>query len=282
MYRPILFSRQKIAVFLALVCAAFLLLNPVFPSAAASSETFVIDSAGGELLSGLTNDAALELFAKAEEYAQYFTQTRSYYAESGSAAKTIALPDGLPNTVTRSFENLAAHKTVSYTYGVSDRKTEDEWLTVLQTVFSEDAARAVMAEKADGVPLCLVENGYLYEMISHKVEQGPYHLIKAGLTRTQDEAETVVFHAEIYPEQVGDFAFWANDMQRTSYEYVLKKQNGAWIFSSFRLPYWIARDTLALNASSPATGDSMVFLLPAAALSLGGVLLAAKKRKRAD
>ena len=66
------------------------------------------------------------------------------------------------------------------------------------------------------------------------------------------------------------------------YEYVLKKQDGAWIFSSFRLPYWIARDTLALNASSPATGDSTVFLLPAAALSLGGVFLAAKKRKRAD
>ncbi|MBQ2118098.1 MAG: LPXTG cell wall anchor domain-containing protein, partial [Clostridia bacterium] len=61
---------------------------------------------------------------------------------------------------------------------------------------------------------------------------------------------------------------------------VLKKQDGAWIFSSFRLPYWIARDTLALNASSPATGDSAVFLLPAAALSLGGVFLAAKKRKR--
>lgn len=31
---------------------------------------------------------------------------------------------------------------------------------------------------------------------------------------------------------------------------------------------------------SPATGDSTVFLLPAAALALGGVLLAAKKRKR--
>ncbi|MBQ2117912.1 MAG: LPXTG cell wall anchor domain-containing protein [Clostridia bacterium] len=44
----------------------------------------------------------------------------------------------------------------------------------------------------------------------------------------------------------------------------------------------MARDTLALNASSPATGDSTVFLLPAAALSLGGVFLAAKKRKRAD
>ena len=62
-----------------------------------------------------------------------------------------------------------------------------------------------------------------------------------------------------------------------TFDYVLEKQNGNWVFTSFKLPYYAAS-----SLASPQTGDSAVFLIPAAALSLGGVLLAAKKRKRAS
>ncbi|MBQ7172310.1 MAG: LPXTG cell wall anchor domain-containing protein [Clostridia bacterium] len=54
-----------------------------------------------------------------------------------------------------------------------------------------------------------------------------------------------------------------------------------WTSSSFALlDAYLTQNGLSPFDVSPETGDNTVFLLPAAALALGGILLAAKKRKR--
>ncbi|MBQ4298107.1 MAG: LPXTG cell wall anchor domain-containing protein [Clostridia bacterium] len=100
-----------------------------------------------------------------------------------------------------------------------------------------------------------------------------YGGVKAVCTRTLDTADRVVYTAAL---EIGDLAreSWTITGDVT-FDYVLEKQNGNWVFTSFKLPYYAAR-----SLASPQTGDSAVFLLPAAALSLGGILLAAKKKKR--
>ncbi|MBQ7171972.1 MAG: LPXTG cell wall anchor domain-containing protein, partial [Clostridia bacterium] len=121
-------------------------------------------------------------------------------------------------------------------------------------------------------------NGFLY-VPDPPIDAGAqvflYGQVKAVCTRTVDTADRVVFTAAL---EIDDTAreSW-NITGDVTFDYVLEKQNGSWVFTSFKLPYYAAK-----SLSSPATGDSAVFLFSAAALSLGGVLLAAKKRKRAN
>ncbi len=241
--------------------------------------------------SGLSEEEAKALFSRAEVPAAWFAGYEAYYPglyhrPDNGLGKPV--PEGTPEKI----EEDGKRTYILTPYGYN---TEEIMAAHLQTMFSEEVTKSIMDSE-----FFISRNGFLYEMeghhgsVGHRV-LGPGGTIWVHAKRTVDTAERVVFSGVLglyYPtvqdSHSPDFAdSWIFRSLGIPFEYVLEKQNGQWIFTSFRLPYLLFTDAGYTVADldvlcSPATGDSTVFLLPAAALSLGGVLLAAKKRKRAS
>ena len=297
MYRPILFSRQKIAVFLALVCAVFLLPQAALPAFAERPiEEFLVLSptpeSVGSSASGLSDEAAWQLFQAAYDAFGWFLTTGDipvyYIAKDKYPGKDAGIGKPIPENVPQTIEYPRKPGDFAITYGILPYgyNTEELMREYLKTLFSDEKIEnlvfnhIVTEEKARETP------GYFYRFVSANgflyvpdppIDAGAqvifYGGVKAVCTRTLDTADRVVYTAAL---KIGDLAreSW-NITGDVTFDYVLEKQNGNWVFTSFKLPYYAAR-----SLASPQTGDSAVFLLPAAALSLCGILLAAKKRKR--
>ena len=297
MYRPILFSRQKIAVFLALVCAVFLLPQAALPAFAERPiEEFLVLSptpeSVGSSASGLSDEEAWQLFQAAHDAFGWFLTTGAipvyYIAKDKYPGKDAGIGKPIPENVPQTIEIPRKPGNFTITYGILPYgyNTEELMRGYLKTLFSDKITENFLdrfiiseeeaREKPEYFYPFISANGFLY-VPDPPIDAGAqvflYGLVKAVCTRTLDTADRVVYTAAL---EIGDPAreSW-NITGDVTFDYVLEKQNGNWVFTSFSLPYFAAK-----SLASPQTGDSAVFLLPAAALSLGGILLAAKKRKR--
>lgn len=240
--------------------------------------------------SGLSEEEAKTLFNRAEVPAAWFAGYTAYHPgryhrPDNGLGKPV--PEGTPEKI-----NEDGKRTYILTpYGYN---TEEIMAAHLQTMFSEEVTKNIMDSE-----FFISRNGFLYEQEGHFGVIGHRNVgpgdgaIHIRAKRTVDTAERVVFSGVLglnyqtvkdtsSPDFVAGFLYRSLEIP---FEYVLEKQNGQWIFTSFRLPYLLFTDAGYTVADldvlcSPATGDSAVFLFPAAALALGGALLAAKKRKR--
>jgi LPXTG-motif cell wall-anchored protein len=247
MYRPIHFSRQKIAGFLALVCAVFLLTQAALPAFAERPiEEFLILSSTpesvGSSASGLSDEAALALFGRAETGTRWFSTEGCFFLETSSSTKTLDLPDGVSRSFKRTFSStdkrFSPEREVAYSIP-AERSTEADWMKYLQTMFSEDVSRALLRTEHFGIPLFLCENGYVYESdYKGSLASG---VMKTELTRISDEAEKVVFRAALFTESNSE---WSRYSRRTGFDYVLEKQNGSWIFTAFEKGKTLLRNTV--------------------------------------
>ena len=258
----------------AVLLISFILLSVFAVSAFAEEEAIVkneklIPSESTEK-SGFSDADFKELYTKAYYIGRMFTLlsgtpdmlTPGY--TKGETAKTATVPE---NEKTLELTSEKTGKSFRYTAAGIEGLSEESIRAYMNTVFSENLTNWFFAlETPQGLPFVVEKNGRIYYASYGAANEGT-----AEITRTLDEESKVVFRVTVTASK-GAY----------SSEYVLEKENGNWRFTSFRLPYQILEENNALSgaAGAPQTGDSTVFLLPAAALSLGGVLLAAKKRKR--
>ncbi len=237
------------------------------------------ESEVGFAKSGLSEEAAKELFGSAEIAAEMFSASGAYHPAryhlpDDGTGKPV--PEGTPEKIT---VNGVSYLLIPYGYN-----TEDRMLAYLKTLFTEETAKEIFASEELGgknqprrYPVFINRDGFLYES-ERKLTQNPSGEIKARCKRIVDEENRIVYRAETYLVSRMYFSQWERIPSSVSFDYVLEKQDGKWIFTSFKLPYYLALDSV--TPISPQTGDSAVFLLPAAAISLCGILLAAKKRRR--
>ncbi len=297
MYRPIHFSRQKIAVFLALVCAVFLLPQAALPAFAERPiEEFLVLSptpeSVGSSASGLSDEEAWQLFQAAHDASGWFQATGAIpvysIAKDKYPGKDAGIGKPIPENVPQTIEIPRKPGDFTITYGILPYgyNTEELMREYLKTLFSDEKTEnlvfnhIVTEEKARENPKYFYRfisaNGFLY-VPDPPIDAGAqvffYGAVKAVCTRTLDTADRVVYTAALEIDSPARKSW--NITGDVTFDYVLEKQNGNWVFTSFSLPYFAAK-----SLASPQTGDSAVFLLPAAALSLGGLLLAAKKRRR--
>ncbi len=111
-----------------------------------------------------------------------------------------------------------------------------------------------------------------YDQIERKVERVFFdEETKKSIAKVTARTKNASFYAET--------TYYVTFDPFVSPDYTL---SGDALVEAFLAAHPEVSDTELRNGTyvSPRTGDSTVFLLPAAALSLGGLLLAAKKRKR--
>ena len=264
-----------------------LLSQLAFPAEARYYDIFAIKTPSTQVsASGLSDEDALALLYAAEDPFRWVT---GHPVESSDRWKESddPIPEGIPERIAvkdlpkeyldRFYKNYpdpdykgaSDYVLLRIRYNTEEKMTEH----LTETVSGELSARFLDSR------YFFSSNGYLYScrLVG---PQDSYSLVHADLVRTEDTADRVVFRAEIpNPVPASTREIFNQDLKgapdNTTFDYVFEKQNGKWILTSFEIPYDVLR-----RAISPQTGDSTVFLLPAASLSLGGLLLAAKKRRR--
>ena len=126
-------------------------------------------------------------------------------------------------------------------------------------------------------------NGYRYFAAFPTLYQWSDFLDGISIERIEDTADRIVVNVTVTGLGVSVTYPVTYSVVKTGSQNTPKPFAVEWTSSSFALlDAYLTQNGLSPFDVSPQTGDSTVFLLPAAALSLGGVLLAAKKRKRAS
>ncbi|MBQ2117911.1 MAG: LPXTG cell wall anchor domain-containing protein [Clostridia bacterium] len=124
-------------------------------------------------------------------------------------------------------------------------------------------------------------NGYRYFAAFPTLYQWGDFLDGTSIERIEDTADRIVVNVTVTGLGVSVTYPVTYSVVKTGSQNTPKPFAVEWTSSSFALlDAYLTKNGLSPFDISPQTGDSTVFLLPAAALSLGGLLLAAKRRKR--
>ncbi len=254
---------------------SFLLLFPL--SAEAYSINYqmhtdgVLDWDGSKFESGISDESLLAFFLEVEWDTAKFTP---FVRKKGKIA-TELLPEGVSEEI---WENGIRYELFLHTPG---RNAATWGLDGLLS--KEEIEKFFEPITFGGITFSNVieRNGYVYFAAFPTLYQWGNFLDGTSIERIEDTADRIVVNVTVTGLGVSVTYPVTYSVVKIGSQNTPKPFAVEWTNSSFALlDAYFTKNGLSPFDVSPQTGDSAVFLLPAAALSLGGILLAAKKKKR--
>ena len=230
-----------------------------------------IDRDGSKFASGVSDDslwaAFWELDLMTAEYTPFF--------RAKSNIQTELLPEGVSEEI---WENGIRYELFLHTPG---RNAATWGLDGLLS--KEEIEKFFEPITFGGITFSNVieRNGYVYFAAFPTLYQWGNFLDGTSIERIEDTADRIVVNVTVTGLGVSVTYPVTYSVVKIGSQNTPKPFAVEWTNSSFALlDAYFTKNGLSPFDVSPQTGDSAVFLLPAAALSLGGILLAAKKKKR--
>ena len=233
----------------------------------------MLDWDGSKFESGISDELLLAFFLEAEWDTAHFTP----FVRPKGKIPTELLPPGVSEEI---WENGIRYEVSSHvagrgpaTWGLDGLLSEEEIEKLFEPITFGGITFSNVIER----------NGYVYFAAFPTLYQWGDFLDGTSIERIEDTADRIVINVTATGLGVSVTYPVTYSVIKTGSQNTPKPFAVEWTSSSFALlDAYLAQNGLSPFDVSPATGDSAVFLLPAAALSLCGVLLAAKKRKRAN